>query len=121
MGSSDGRVIENACGELAPKAITAISGFNPMIAALLQQPQAAKALLEKWVYLYDITDKQAFLSNQTLQLAMQQLAMQQQMQMGGPGGATGMADGAPPMPGGNPPSGAVDPGRQLPQERRGVN
>ena len=100
------------------KAITALATVNPMIAALLQQPQAAKALLEKWVYLYSITDKQAFLGNQTLQLALQQVQMQQMMRMGA--GAGGGDGGMPPGMGGNPPSGAIDPGRRLPQEVQGI-
>ena len=98
------------------KALTLLASVNPMIAALLQQPLAAKALLEKWVYLYSISDKQAFLGPQTLQLAMQQVGMQQRMRMGaggpGPGGSETLE--------GNPASGAVDPRRQLPQEVGGV-
>lgn len=102
------------------KALTALAQVNPMIGALLQQPQAAKALLEKWVQLYSISDKQAFLGPETLGLAMQQVAMQAQMQMGGPMGALGGAAMPPGAPGGNPPSGPVDPGRRLPQETMGV-
>ena len=84
-----------------------------MVAALLQQPQAAKALMEKWVHLYGVSDKQAFLGNQALQMAMQQVQMQQMMAQAPVGSGISGPDGMPM----NPPSGAVDPGRQLPQER----
>ena len=98
------------------KAIGAISAFNPMVAALLQQPQAAKALLEKWVHLYGVSDKQAFLGNDALGMAMQQVQMQQMIAQAPVGSGISDENGMPM----NPQSGAVDPGRQLPQERMGV-
>ena len=48
------------------QAIASLSKANPMIQQVLLQPQVAKALLEKWVYLYNITDKQAFLGSEAM-------------------------------------------------------
>lgn len=100
------------------KALAAMAGVAPMIALLLQQPATAKALLETWVNLYNVSDKQAFLGPETLGMVMQQAQMMGGMMPGGP-----MGPGGPPSmgpPGMNPPSGPVNPGRQLPQERMGV-
>lgn len=56
------------------QAIAAISKVNPMIAALLSTPQAAKALLEQWIRLFGVQDKQAFLGSDALQAAQQAMA-----------------------------------------------
>lgn len=98
------------------QALSAMAAAAPMIGILLQQPPTAKALLETWVNLFNVTDKQAFLGPDTLGMAMQQMGMGMLGQVPQPGG---------PMMGGqtqsgNPASGPVDPGRQLPQERAGV-
>jgi hypothetical protein len=70
-------------------ALASLAGVNPMIGLILQQPQVAKALIERWIYLYGGgLDKSAFLGP----LAMQLL----QTQMGTPGMLT--------------PGGAVPPG-----------
>lgn len=89
-----------------------------MIAMLLQQPQAAKALLEQWVRLYGIPDKQAFLGSDTLGAVIQQMQMPP---MGGMPGMPGLPPGIDPTGGANnPASGLVNPAAQLPQERVGV-
>jgi hypothetical protein len=99
------------------KALAGMAAACPMIGMLLQQPATAKALLETWVNLYNVADKQAFLGPDTLGMVMQQAQM-----LGGMGGLMGPAGlgGQPMLPPGNPPSGPVNPGRQLPQERTGV-
>jgi hypothetical protein len=99
------------------KALAGMAAACPMIGMLLQQPATAKALLETWVNLYNVADKQAFLGPETLGMVMQQAQMLGGM--GGPMGPTGL--GGPQMlPPGNTPSGPVNPSRQLPQERMGV-
>jgi hypothetical protein len=70
------------------QALATIAQANTSIGLVLQQPLVGKALLEKWCYLYNITDKQAFLGSAAMQLL--------QMQMATPG--------MPGMPGGAPPS-----------------
>jgi hypothetical protein len=100
------------------QALAAMAGAAPMIGFLLQQPATAKALLETWVNLYNVSDKQAFLGPDTLGVAMQQMGMGMLGQVPAPGGPMGPAMAA--EQAGNPASGAVDPGRQLPQERAGV-
>ena len=56
-------------------ALTAMAAVNPMIGLILQQPQVAKAFVERWVYLYGGgLDKSAFLGQQAMQLLMQQMA-----------------------------------------------
>lgn len=77
------------------QALAAMSKANPMIAAVLQSPLAAKALLAQWARLYRVAEKQAFTSDQALKTAM--MALQAQMMRGAMGGP-----GAPP-PGGPPP------------------
>ena len=103
------------------KALTALSGASPLVGMLMQTPGVGKALLEQIVRLYNIPDKQAFLGAETMGAAMQQMQM---MAMGGMppgGGPPGMGGGPPGMPPGmNPPSGPINPGAQLPQERMGV-
>ena len=72
-------------------ALASISGVNPMIGMILQQPQVAKALIERWIYLYGGgMDKSAFLGGLAMQLLQQQMATPGLMpglgpQMGQPG------------------------------------
>lgn len=74
---------------------------NPMVGMILQTPQAAKALIEQGVRLYNVQDKQAFLGSEVVQLAMQQL---QAMSMGAPPmGPTGAEFQGPPGAGAAPP------------------
>lgn len=70
-----------------------LAGASPMIAAIIQQPKVAKALLEKWVYLYSVSDKQAFLGQDAMNLLVTQMQTP---------GMPGMP-GAPPPPPGAPP------------------
>jgi hypothetical protein len=83
-------------------ALASLAGVNPMIGLILQQPQVAKALIERWIYLYGGgLDKSAFLGP----LAMQLL----QTQMGTPGMLTpggAVPPGAPVGPPQEPPTGA---------------
>jgi hypothetical protein len=99
------------------QSLASMAAAAPMIGFLLQQPATAKALLETWVNLYNVSDKQAFLGPDTLGVAMQQMGMGMLGQVPAPGGPMGPAMAAEQ---GNPASGPVDPGRQLPQERAGV-
>lgn len=48
------------------QALAALSRANPMIAAILQAPPAAKALLEQWARLFNIPDKRAFLGPEAM-------------------------------------------------------
>ena len=82
------------------KALSTIAQASPMIGLVLQQPKVAKSLLERWVYLYGVQDKQAFLGAETMQLL--------QMQMGTPGMMPG-TPGMPQMPG-MPPGGSEEAG-----------
>lgn len=83
-------------------ALASLAKVNPMIGFILQSPQAAKALLEQVVRLYNVQDKQAFLGSEAMNAAMQQMQQQQMMQMMG---AAGGAGGSPPSAGaGTPPS-----------------
>jgi hypothetical protein len=89
------------------QAMAQLSQANPMIAAILQTPGAAKALIEQWCRLFNVQDKQAFLGSEAqaaMQQAMQQIQMQQQMAaMGGPpGGPPGAHPSGPPPPMGPP-------------------
>jgi len=79
------------------QAIGGLSQTNPMIAAILQTLPAAKALLEQWVRLYHVSDKQAFLGSEAMQAMQRAQMMQQMMMQGGPPGAP---------PPGQPPPGA---------------
>lgn len=88
---------------LSMQAIAQISAQNPMIAAILQTPLAAKAFLEQWVRLFNIQDKQAFLGSEA-QAAMQGALQMQQVQQAGqimqqapPGGAPPPAPAGPPQ------------------------
>ena len=74
------------------------AAINPMILAILQTPQAAKAMIEQGVRLYDVPDKQAFLGSEAMMAAQQAMEAMQMQQMaavmgapappGGPGRAT---------------------------------
>lgn len=80
------------------QALASLSKANPMIAAILQQPNVAKALLERWVQLYNVADKQAFLGTEATRMAEQTLHPP-------------MPPGGPPMLGGPPgPPGVAPPG-----------
>lgn len=87
------------------QAISQLAMSNPMIAAVMNTPSATKALLEQWVRLYHVNDKQAFLGQEAMQAMQQAQQMQQMLQM--MGGSPGMP-GAPPSPGGaGSPAGAT--------------
>jgi len=95
--------------------MTALSQVNPMIGMLMQTPQAAKALIEQGLRLFNVQDKQAFLGSEVLaqvQQAMQQqqlMAQQQQLLGGGPPGGGSTPPGPPPAapPPGGPMGGGV--------------
>ena len=83
-----------------------LASVNPMVAAVLQTPQAAKALIEQGLRLYNVQDKQAFMgqaAQQAMQAALQQqaaAAMAQQMAGAGlPAGPRPSSPGAPPPAG----------------------
>ena len=61
-------------------AMSQMARVNPMVAMILQTPQAAKAMIEQGVRLYQVQDKQAFLGTEALGMAYQQLQQQQQRQ-----------------------------------------
>ncbi len=77
--------------------IANVAKVNPMVAMLLSTPQAAKAMVEQWVRLYNVPDKQAFLGSEAM-AAMQQMMQAQMMQqtMAPPGAAP--APNGPPQP-----------------------
>lgn len=57
------------------QALASIAGVNPMIGLILQQPAVAKALVERWIYLYGGgLDKSAFLGPMAMGLLQQQMA-----------------------------------------------
>ena len=100
-------------------ALGALGTVAPLVMAVIQQPDAARAMLETWAQLYNVRDKKAFLGQQAMGAAHQQMQMQQlQAQMPQMAGAP--AGGSEPMMANNPPSGPVNPAAQLPQERTGV-
>lgn len=81
------------------QAISQVSMVNPMVRAVLSTPAAAKALIEAWVRLYHVPDKQAFLGSEAM-AAMQQAMLPPMLPPGMPGappGAGGPAPGGPPM------------------------
>lgn len=79
------------------QALAGIIQFNPMIGAIVQQPQVAKALVERWIYLYGGgMDKAAFLGP----MAMQMLALQMQT----PGAIPGMPGPQAPLQPGQAPA-----------------
>lgn len=77
------------------QAMTAMARVNPMVAMILQTPQAARAMIEQGVRLYNVQDKQAFLGSEAFAAAMQQMQMMQGMVEPG---AQGSAGGGPPPP-----------------------
>jgi len=84
------------------QALAGIIQFNPMIGAIVQQPMVAKALVERWIYLYGGgMDKAAFLGP----MAMQMLAMQMQT----PGAIPGMPGPQAPMQPGQDPNSPPEP------------
>ncbi len=60
------------------QAMAQLSAQNPMLAAILHTPGASKAILEQWVRLYHVSDKQAFLGSEAM------AAMQRAGQPAGP-------------------------------------
>jgi hypothetical protein len=86
------------------QALASIIQFNPMIGAIAQQPAVAKALVERWIYLYGGgIDKAAFLGPRAMQML--------QMQMQTPGAIPGMpGPQAPLQPGQEPPAPPEQPG-----------
>lgn len=78
------------------QALASIATVNPMIGLILQQPKVAKALVERWIYLYGGgMDKQAFLGAEAMALLS--------MQMGTPGMLPGPPGLQMPQPPGSPP------------------
>ena len=73
-----------------------LARVNPMIGAVMRTPGATKALLEQWVRLYHVSDKQAFLGREAT-AAMQEAAQALLQPPGGPAG--GLAPARAPMPG----------------------
>ena len=98
-GRGPGSVADASAVPLSPEAAAAAGQANPQIRQLLLAPSVAKALLEKWAYLFSIMDKQAFLGSEAMAALM---APPPQPQLpAGPGG------GMPPAgPGGIGPQGA---------------
>lgn len=86
------------------QALGNFAAINPMIRALLNTPQATKAILEQIVRLYHVSDKQAFLGQEAMAAAQQQLALMMAPPMPG-AGPSGDAAGGPPAPT-TPPPGA---------------
>ena len=80
------------------QALANFSQINPMVAAVLQTPQAAKAMIEQSVRLHGIEDKQAFLGSEAMQ-AIQRVQQQMQMAQMMAGGASGQDGMPPPLPG----------------------
>lgn len=101
---------------MSMQAIGQLSQMIPMIGMVMQNPQAAKAMLEQWVRLFNVQDKQAFLGSEAM------MVMQPQSMMGAaPMGAT-----LGPVPPGAPvgqrqpvgPAGPPPPGPMAPQPAR---
>lgn len=110
--NADKRAQRNDLNQMV-MALASLSKVNPMIAFIMQTPQAAKALLEQVCRLYNVQDKQAFLGSAAMGAAQEQMAamqqMQMQQQMGGaqPGGPNSGPPGAGrPAPPPAPPIGA---------------
>jgi len=101
----------------ARSAVTCFSGSHRLSEKLpvslpsfiLPTPQAAKAMIEQGVRLYNVQDKQAFLGSEAMTMAMQMMQQQQMAQMmgatGGPGGTPPPAGAGNPSPP-SPPMGA---------------
>lgn len=84
--------------------------INPMVLAMLQTPEAAKALIEQGVRLHNVQDKQAFLGSEAMAAAQQAMQMRQmQTQAGGVGGAGGPGGPTPTGPTGAGPDPSVPP------------
>lgn len=83
-------------------ALANLSRVNPMVGAILATPMAAKAMIEQIVRLYEIQDKQAFLGQQAMQMAIQSLQAMQMSQMMGAAGPGGPPSGGSRPPGGPP-------------------
>ena len=83
------------------QALAMLSQANPMIGAILQSPGAAKALLEQWVRLFRVPDKQAFLGSAAMDAMRAAMAPPTPPML--PGGMPGAPPGPPPVAG---PSGA---------------
>lgn len=83
------------------QAMTQMMALNPMIAAILRTPQAAKALVEQGIRLYNVQDKQAFLGSEAMaamQAAMMPMA-QPSPSLNGPMSGSGLpSQGLPGMP-----------------------
>lgn len=96
-------------------AVSSLMKVNPMISAILATPNAAKALLEQAVRLYNVQDKQAFLGQDALMQAQQMMLMQQQAAMMGAAGPGAPPGGGPPSAGG-PPRPSAPPGPPQPRQ-----
>ena len=89
------------------QAIIALSNqaqINPLVLAVLQTPEAAKAMIEQTIRLHGVDDKQAFLGSAATQAIQNAILMQQQAQMMA---AAGIAPPGAPPPGGG--AGAAPP------------
>lgn len=81
------------------QAMATMARLNPMIAAVLQTPKAAKALIEQGLRLYNVQDKQAFLGSEAMTAMQNLLGMQQQQALMPAPSAPGL-----PPPGAAPPA-----------------
>jgi hypothetical protein len=81
------------------QSITAVAQVNPMVAALLATPMAAKAMIEQWVRLYNVQDKQAFVGSEALTAALQAVQMQAMAAAQAPPGEEGPPANEPPAQG----------------------
>ena len=93
-------------------ALANMANINPAVMAVLQTPQAAKAMIEAVIRYYRIEDKQAFLGS-AASAAMQQVAMQQAM-------ARLMGPGLPPAGPGQPPPASPPAGGPAPSPPMGM-
>lgn len=75
-------------------AMSNMARVNPMVALILQTPQAAKAMIEQGVRLYNVQDKQAFLGTEAIGAAQQQMALM----AAGPAPLPSAGPAAPPPP-----------------------
>jgi hypothetical protein len=81
-------------------AMSNVARVNPMVMAVMGTPQAAKALIEQSIRLYNVQDKQAFLGSEAMAAMQQMMQMQMMSQMmgGAPGGPPQGGGGQPPAP-----------------------
>jgi hypothetical protein len=99
----------------ATQMLPALMQVNPMIAAMMQTPEAARAFLDQWVRVFRIPDRQAFLgaggqmAGGTAGLLQDPAIQQILTQFGGggpagagPGGPAGMSPSMPAPPPSNP-------------------